>query len=206
MKCVEKVIYYDGLRFTLHKSKRYHYNSKLRRHLHQYIWEKAYGKIPKGYEIHHKDLDHTNHDLNNLECLPAEEHRALHSRIDKETGRNREARAKNLAEKARPKASEWHGSPEGIEWHRKQYESMKHLLHSKKEFVCEHCGEKFEAVVTGKNRFCSNKCKSAWRRASGIDDITSICVFCGKEFIKNKYSKAKTCSKACANKIRYVNK
>ena len=124
MENIEKIIYYDGIKFILHESKKYHYNSTLRRHLHQYIWEKAHGAIPKGWEVHHKDLNVNNNDLDNLEAMPAEEHRALHSRINKETGRNREARIKNLEEKARPKACEWHGSEAGIEWHKEQYKNF----------------------------------------------------------------------------------
>lgn len=64
------------------------------------------------------------------------------------------------------------------------------------------CGKKFEGTANGVNRFCSNKCKSKFRRDSGIDDEYRICKVCGKKFKTNKYSKAKTCSRSCANKLR----
>lgn len=46
---------------------------------HRYIWEKANGPIPDGYEVHHKDEDKTNNDISNLECIPISKHRSLHS-------------------------------------------------------------------------------------------------------------------------------
>ena len=42
------------------------------------IWEKHYGKIPKGYIIHHKDKDITNDRIENLECVSRKEHTLIH--------------------------------------------------------------------------------------------------------------------------------
>ena len=67
-----------------------------------------------------------------------------------------------------------------------------------KRFVCEYCNKEFVNTQIN-SRFCSNKCKSAWRRKSGIDDITKICFKCGKEYIANKYQKTKYCP-LCKNK------
>ena len=39
-------------------------------------------KIPKGYEIHHIDLNHENNDINNLVSLPRKLHRKLHFYIN----------------------------------------------------------------------------------------------------------------------------
>jgi len=46
-----------------------------------HIWKykKHFGLIPPGYEIHHKDGNKRNNDLDNLECLPKEEHKKRHS-------------------------------------------------------------------------------------------------------------------------------
>ena len=55
-----KTIIIDGFKFTMTGGKKYHYNSALRKHLHQYIWEKENGSIPEGHEIHHIDMDTTN--------------------------------------------------------------------------------------------------------------------------------------------------
>ena len=46
-------------------------------------YENYYGvKIPKGYEIHHIDLNHENNDINNLVSLPRKLHRKLHFYIN----------------------------------------------------------------------------------------------------------------------------
>lgn len=50
-----------------------HYRSISRK-----TWERHHGPIPPGYEIHHKDFDDTNFDIDNLECLTALEHRQRH--------------------------------------------------------------------------------------------------------------------------------
>lgn len=100
--------------------------------------------------------------------------------------------------KATVMAKEWHNSNEGHEWHKKHYEQMKEKLHIPKRFVCEYCNKEFVNTQIN-SRFCSNKCKSAWRRKSGIDDITKICFKCGKEYIANKYQKTKYCP-LCKNK------
>ena len=87
--------------------------------LHRYIWEKANGAIPKGFHIHHKDGNTLNNDLSNLACLSVAEHRHEHP----DTEAIAEFRVKHLAE-IREKASEWHKSADGREWHRKQAESI----------------------------------------------------------------------------------
>ena len=45
--------------------------------MHRLIWEKSYGKIPDDYDIHHKDGDKQNNELNNLELI----NHKLHSKI-----------------------------------------------------------------------------------------------------------------------------
>jgi HNH endonuclease len=42
------------------------------------IYEDYYGKIPKGYHIHHIDGNPLNNDINNLECVSSEEHSTIH--------------------------------------------------------------------------------------------------------------------------------
>jgi hypothetical protein len=66
---------------------------------------------------------------------------------------------------------------------------------TEKKFICEYCGKEFYCLDNGVNRFCSNRCRTANRRKSGVDNITRICVVCGSEFIVNKYSKKIKCDK-----------
>lgn len=104
------------------------------------------------------------------------------------------------------KAPEWHKSSEGHKWHLKHFEETKDKLWFKKEFICENCGKVFIAQNNGHNRFCSNICKSRWRREHHLDDVERVCVICGNKFKVNKYSKAKTCSKQCASTFGYRKK
>lgn len=45
---------------------------------HRYVWEKHFGKIPEGMQIHHKDFDKTNNDITNLLLVTPLEHKRLH--------------------------------------------------------------------------------------------------------------------------------
>ena len=48
---------------------------------HRIIWERAFGKIPEGYVIHHKDGNKHNNDLSNLQLMKSSEHKALHAQM-----------------------------------------------------------------------------------------------------------------------------
>lgn len=192
---------FNGLKFRRDKRSGYYLNSNIHKRLHVYVWEYFNGKIPKGYHVHHKDFDKSNNELENLVLLPVSDHLKLHGASwDDE---RYEKQIKNLNENARPKASEWHGSEAGKEWHKIHYENMKSALHKKSDFVCENCGKSFIATITGQNRFCSNKCRASYRRKSGVDNEIRQCEYCGKEFEVNKYAKTRTCSRSCRNKIRW---
>ncbi len=197
----QKFAYFNGIKFTRDNKTGYYLNSTIRKRLHRYIWEFYNGKAPKGHHVHHKDRDKSNNDISNLGLLRHGKHVTLHgienSMDDEWLERSRE----NLKVNARPKASEWHRSEEGKEWHKQHYESCKDKFHRKVKRNCDNCGAEFEALDNGLNRFCSNKCKSAWRRATGLDDEVKQCEFCGTVFIANKYSKQKCCSKACSNRL-----
>ena len=70
--------------------------------LHRKIWERAYGKIPKGLEINHKDGNKLNNDLNNLELVTHQEnaihaHRVLHIKTGSNPG-EKNGRAKLIWE------------------------------------------------------------------------------------------------------------
>ena len=51
--------------------------------LHRFIWQYVNGEIPDGYEIHHRDLNHDNNDISNLQLLTTEEHKQLHKELKK---------------------------------------------------------------------------------------------------------------------------
>lgn len=77
----------------------------------------------------------------------------------------------------------------------KHYQDVYDLIHARHEIICDQCGKMF---IAEKGRFCSNNCKSQWRRDNGLDNEVRTCKVCGKEFITSKYSKAVTCSKTCS--------
>lgn len=197
----EKYIFYNGLKFTRDDKTGYYLNSTNRKRLHRYVWECNYGKIPNGYQIHHKDFDKSNNNIENLQLLRAYDHRALHGKI------NGEANVKSgLIDEIRPLTKAWHSSEKGHSWHKKHFEKMKDKMFVEKEFVCENCGKKFTAIDKGINKFCSNACKSSYRRKIGADNIEVECVICGKKYTKNKYSKGKTCSGKCREEYKKQSK
>jgi hypothetical protein len=192
-----KFAYFNGLKFTKDDKTGYYLNSTTRNRLHRYVWEFYNGEIAKGNHIHHIDMDKSNNNINNLALLEKENHLSKHGKLRFE---NNSEWFNEFHEKGIEAAKEWHKSTAGILWHKENYQKYKELIAVKKEFICENCGDKFESINHGNNKFCSNKCKSAYRRKMKLDDEKRICPVCGVEFFKNKYSKTKTCSKECGRK------
>ena len=192
----------DGLVFVRDDTSGYYRNSKTRQRLHRYIWEKNYGKIEKGLDIHHIDGDKGNNEIDNLVLMTRKKHLAGHG---KHRAKMNHDWLKKFYTNGVESAKEWHGTNQGREWHKQHYEKTKDVLHAKKEQICQNCGVKYQAVRPG---FCSNKCKSQNRRKSGLDDVVRVCDYCSSEFVANKYSKTKTCSHSCANRMRaaYIKK
>lgn len=194
-------IEFNGLVFTKDKKTGYYFNSTKMIRLHRYVWEYYNGEIPDGYDIHHIDRNKDNNDIANLQMLSRTEHMKLHGSML--TNEQRLWMRENLKSSALPEANKWHGSIEGREWHRQHYEQMKEKLHQKKEYECKNCGKKFMSIKDG---FCCNACKSAYRRKTGVDNEKRICVYCGKEYEVNKYSKTRYCSRSCVMHDRYEKK
>ena len=190
----------DGLKFRRDKRTGYYLNRKNQVRLHRYIWEKYNGSIASGFHIHHIDCNKRNNNIENLAIIEKGEHERLHGSML--TEEQKQKLRENLMENAVPEASKWHGSKNGREWHRQHYEKMKDALYAKTIKVCEYCGKEYETINNGNNRFCSNNCKAAWRRESGVDDEIRKCAFCGKEFTANKYTHKKFCTRECASKYR----
>ena len=53
-------------------------------------------------------------------------------------------------------------------------------------------------------KFCSGACSQKYRRENGLNNTTRTCVVCGKGFITDKYGKAITCSRSCANRYKWA--
>jgi endogenous inhibitor of DNA gyrase (YacG/DUF329 family) len=134
-----------------------------RGYLHRQVWIAAFGEIPAGCHIHHRDENPRNNQLSNLECVDASEHQ-------RHTSARRRANGTlpGISAWAREAAAEWHRSEAGRLWHSRMARRTKSWLKWKRtDRPCEHCG-KIVSMLGGRRgrpqRFCGNNCKSAaWR-------------------------------------------
>ena len=163
--------------------------------LHRSVWEENNGPIPKGMHIHHIDGDRANNKLGNLALLSSSGHSREHYKDEK-----RRAIGRRVIKSIQAKAAEWHGSPAGIEWHKKHFkEHSAAAMFRRTEKECRWCGGKYLGLI--QQSLCSRKCIAAERRASGIDDEDRKCVECGATFRANKYSKIAACSRGCGTVV-----
>lgn len=175
------------------------YFKRITKFLHRAVWESVHGNIPKGFHIHHVDGDTRNNAIENLECINPKDHAQRH----KWSAERKEQQA-HFLESIRELTKPWHRSDEGRAKHR-EIGAMAY-----KQFVpvpksCESCGKVFEPKALGnRDRFCSNACKSAWRRASGRDNEQRNCVQCGNPFVANRHTKSRTCGRSCANRFAWA--
>ena len=131
------------------------------RALHQEVWKDANGTIPAGFHIHHIDGNPANNSIENLECISATEHARKHPRSAEQYDRLCE-----LLGRIRPKASEWHKSPAGREWHR---EHGRDAMASRKPkpFECAQCGKAGESKIYYA-KFCGSKCRQRFYAAERV--------------------------------------
>lgn len=200
----KKFAYIDGLRFCRDERTGYYLNAVTHKRLHRYVYERVHGEIPKGYQVHHIDHDKGNNEPDNLRLLTKSEHMRLHG--EELTDEQRQWKRDNLRTKAVPASIAWRRTEEAREMYKRHYEAMKHLLHARVEITCKECGNRFEGIKNNRNVFCSNACKSAWRRKSGVDDENRKCVICGETFRVNKYAKTMCCSESCGSRLAYMNR
>lgn len=168
-------------------------------YLHREVWRDANGRqeIPEGYHVHHINHDYDDNRPENLALVSNAEHQEHHMRHHVN---DPDWVAQNLAhlERVRGKAAEWHGSEEGRRWHSEHWHNSLAKSFVEREGKCDQCGKGYSTKTPSRtDRFCSNACKSAWRRDSGVDDVQRECAWCGDVFVVNKYVKKATCSRSC---------
>jgi Orotate phosphoribosyltransferase homologs len=85
--------FFDGKKFTLRNNGYYGLTTDDRILMHRYVYEFYNGKIPNGYDIHHKNELKYDNRIENLECLPKSEHTRLYSPHNNQytKGRKRES-------------------------------------------------------------------------------------------------------------------
>ena len=185
---------FNGDEYKLYSGERYF--SRGRKRLHREVWKFNHGGIPKGYHVHHKDENTWNNEIGNLELIEGAEHLSKHMQERMQEDGFKEELVERM-DYARGYANKWHGSEEGKKWHsehaKEQFANVK-----PKAFICMWCGKGFESKPNGSNRFCSNKCKTAYRYHSGTDNEIRKCKWCGNEFTANKYSKTEFCCRSCS--------
>ena len=195
---MEKVITYNGVKYYKHPKQPYFYcssNKRVKQYssaLHRQMWFDNFGEIPDGFEVHHKDHDAFNNVPENLEIMSKSDHSSHHqSQPDK-----KEFWKNVIQPKGVEAAKEWHGSDDGLQWHRDH--AAKHNF-GKFDFgtdKCQVCGSEYQRK-TKTAKFCSNKCKSQYRRDNKLDVVTKQCDWCSNEFESNKYNKTIFCSRSC---------
>lgn len=165
---------------------------------HRWVWNCCHGVIPKGYHIHHKNENKSDNLIENLELIEASRHLSLHY------SEEMRERSRKQAETVRHMTKEWHASAEGKAWHSLHAIKSKFGKWEPKEYKCDQCGASYQSTKRSGARFCTNACKSKWRRETGFDNIEASCVYCSKTFIKSKYAKTKFCSRSCCQRARLI--
>lgn len=184
---------FNGKIYYLYTGEKYF--SKHNTRLHVVTWEFFNNKkVPKGYHVHHIDGNTHNNNIDNLELILGSEHNRNHA---KKRAKDNPEWIKSFQKKGIEASKAWHASPEGIEQHRKQALDAGFGNMTYGDGECEECGEKFIKKKKSTHTLCSNKCNSRKRRRLGIDNVTKKCCICESDFVDNKYSKTKTCSKEC---------
>lgn len=166
---IQEVIVFNGVKYKLMGTKRYYLSQsntnkgrKNPKGLHVAIWEFYSGKkVPKGYVVHHKDHNSLNNDFSNLECVSREQHWEMHKEDFHKWAKSDESK-KHLSE-IREKASAWHKSEVGKNWHKKMVNDYYSKLY--KEKTCKRCGRVFKTTKDADIcKICKNSIHNAERR------------------------------------------
>lgn len=160
-------------------------------------WIRANGPVPAGHHIHHRDGNPFNNALENLECIASFAHLSKHGSVSTPA---RRARGAASVDRLREATIKFRASPQGQEWG-KELARRSWAARTREQRSCDRCGGSYETWSGQRARFCSNACKSAWRRAARLDDEDRVCTVCSTDFRVNRYEDTQTCSKACASTI-----
>jgi hypothetical protein len=202
---MKKFVVYKGIKYWLQQSGRYYscgVKDSKPRLLHRKIWTDHFGSIPKGFVVHHKDHNWKNNDISNLELMEMKKHLSDHA---KESYKKPDyvRKIKRALVKAQKAAKEWHGSKEGIKWHRKH--AKEGWQDRKKETItCSVCGKKAERYFAARKntRFCSRSCSQKEAYKKHFTDKRT-CLICKKKFMANRHRETATCSRSCGAKMRW---
>ena len=152
--------------------------------LHRDIWRFFFGEIPKGYDIHHSDLNHSNNDITNFELLTKAEHQKIHFNQLK-TFKCRVCGREFEATRHYP-----------YRFCSKVCAGLANRKITRETITCPICGKIFTAKACAHRKYCSLKC---YREAHSKGSEIKTCPVCGKEFKAKISAHSKYCSRECYN-------
>lgn len=165
-------------------------NNGSRKSAHRLVYEDTMGKVEDTWtnNVHHLDYNKLNNDISNLVLVTRSKHASIHRKdsvtidsvkrkisegllrikLSKEAKQRRIEIMKNAGEFAKA----WHGSPEGLEWHRQHgIKCAEKMANNVIQKVCEVCGKEYDvwASASKRSKYCHPNCKAtALRRRRGI--------------------------------------
>ena len=164
--------------------------------LHVEIWKAAHGPLPEGMEVHHKDGNPDNNDLDNLDLISRSEHARLHAR---ERARSPERLAQLKRASQSPARLAWMQSAEGkAKMRENARKSMSRLPLLTRN--CDFCGVEYRYKLA-RSRFCSDRCALRQRTGVKLHREARPCVTCGKLFDAMANLGAKYCSHTCRARL-----
>ena len=183
---------FNGITFARHGKEKYYSSTALR--VHVAIYDYYFG-VPKGYEVHHKDVTPDNNDISNLQLLTPAAHKKAHWNIKKNAVPN-EFVCVVCGEKFSTFAT-------AAKFCSAECES-KYRYQNSKDFqkVCPVCGKTF-TTKDERQKTCSLKCGGKIHSEGTFEE--RHCVICGKVFKTRKRYKTATCCHSCATKLFHKN-
>lgn len=140
--------------------------------IYRQIYEQSFGPIPKGHHIHHIDGNHSNNNIENLQCVSAQEHYNIHFAqgdwaacilLSKNSFHNKSELAtlsnnKRLSEGTHPFLDSKWQSEMSIRTQKKRVESGTHHFQHQPKVQCPHCGKIGGNGIM--HRYHFDRCKS----------------------------------------------
>lgn len=180
-----------------YKDKKGYYVNSMPIHAQRWVWINHFGTIPDNMDVHHKDGDKSNNEIENLEIISRSDHLKKHW---KEGSYDLDQRRKQLSE-----ARLWLKTPQGK---KKQAINTKNSWEKRKlspyKKICIGCEISFESYQKW-GKHCNSSCYAKWRRKNKIGFIEKKCWICDKVYSIEKSSKIRTCGKECGTKLQIIN-
>jgi hypothetical protein len=85
---------------------------------------------------------------------------------------------------------------------RSKHRGMSWLKRKRVVKICRHCGKRFSSYDRLRSFYCSNHCMQSYYYAQRRHFEDRGCAVCGATFSVRKNEKTRTCSRACAQKVR----